>query len=1052
MDKNNIGIKIAELRKSKNLSQADLASKLCVSNKTISKWECGNGMPDIEMLYKISDIFGVTLDEMVNQTEKTTKKEEVKNDNQLSNLKAESKKSLTIIISFATIILIFCISGLCYFFIPRKPYIESSNLLEINQESSTLYCDVDNSKSVLSLNNQFKVPLTNKWKVYYDINGTKEISSKIVNLQIGDNTFYIIVENSTNTKKIYTLTIRRKPMYIVSFDTNGGDPIIDQLIMEGELADLVTPKREGYIFSSWNYDFTKPITQNTTIKASWIAKNFNINYHANDNSNNSLYQYVTYDTEVTIKDSNAFTKKGYTLSSWNTEADGTGISYETNKKFINYNISSDLNLYAQWTINQYEIHCSKNIEEGGTIVGTGRFDYDTQHTLSVNTNAGYTWLGWFGDDNTLISTSTILTITLSDSNYKCIAKWSPNNYLCRLNINGGNALPEENKTITFGQLFTLPIPTRTEASFEGWYYNEIQYTNKDGLSIKNWDILNTATLYAKWNVNKYLISLTCNTANGGTITGEGLKEYGSLVTIKANTNLGYTFAGWYEGNKLITNSESYTFIMSNYELSYIAKWEANSYTITLNENGGEKLSPNSKEVIFDNSYKLPTTTKVGYDFDGWYLGENGSDEKISDRYGNSLSVWNIAKNTVIYAKWVVKIYTISYALNDGVLVGVNPTTYTIEDLDIKINNPTRPGYNFIGWVGTDVYDKETNLVIRAGSIGNRMYGAAWEENDSFVAISNVNDFLNINDNLSGNYYLTNNIDLAGIQFDGFGNKDNYFSGIFDGKGFKILNLQSNSTVQDSQHKTYYGLFRYSNGVIKNIGLENYIFTKRYSCVGAIVGYNLGVIKNCYSNGEIADSIMSGGIVSYNEGIILNCYSKGFLKASNASMYTINVYSGGIVAKNNNGTIKNCFSSALVSAKEESQTSGAIMVGGICASDISESSGCIMNVFFTGSLEATRTSGHGLSVVVGKILNWVLSSVDLKNCYYQKDISITTSTGYLGDYYLDETGTEVNIDKLLKSNVVGFSEYIDSNYICINADAVWILTEMDYPKLYWENNV
>jgi transcriptional regulator with XRE-family HTH domain len=55
-----IGEKIAELRKAKGLSQKDLADKLSVSNKTISKWECGNGEPDINLLKKISTIFRST--------------------------------------------------------------------------------------------------------------------------------------------------------------------------------------------------------------------------------------------------------------------------------------------------------------------------------------------------------------------------------------------------------------------------------------------------------------------------------------------------------------------------------------------------------------------------------------------------------------------------------------------------------------------------------------------------------------------------------------------------------------------------------------------------------------------------------------------------------------------------------------------------------------------------------------------------------------------------------------------------------------------------------
>lgn len=1022
MDKNNIGAKIAELRKSKNLSQADLAQKLCVSNKTISKWECGNGTPDIEILSKMSKIFDVTIDEMVNSTDKKeiNTEKEIKNNEQLSNSKNISKKSLVTILSSATLILVLCISLLCYFFIPRAPMVKGSDLFEINQENCTLYCAVNNNKSILSLNNQFEVPLTNKWGLYYDLNGTREISSKIVNLQIGDNTFYLIVENSANTKKVYTLTIRRKPVYVVTFETNGGNSIVNQIVMEGELANLVTPEREGYIFNSWDYDFTQPITKNMTIKASWIAKNLKVNYYANNGSENSLIQDVTYDTEVNLKDNNSFTKTGYTLSSWNTKPDGTGISYETNKKFMKYNIPSNLDLYAQWTINQYQIKCEKNIENAGTIDGTGNFDYNTQHTLSVNTNAGYTWLGWYTKDGTIITTSTTLTITLSDNDYECVAKWSANNYFCSLDVNNGNTLAEDNKTITFGQPFNLPIPTRIEATFEGWYFNGIQYTNNQGVSIKNWDIPNTATLYAKWNVNKYLVALTTNT-NGGSVIGEGLKEYGTSVSIKANTNAGYTFEGWYEGNNLITNNEIYTFTMSNVALSYIAKWQANIYTLTFDESGGEALSPNTKDVVFDSSFKLPITTKTGYDFDGWYLGENGTGVKVTDKNGNSLNVWNVADNTTVYAKWNVTVYTISYTLSDGTIVGNNPTTYTIEDLDIIINNPTKANYEFTGWVGTDIEDKEMSLIIKAGSIGNRVYGATWKEDSTFIAISNVTEFLAINDNLSGNYYLTNDIDLSGITFYGLGSKSSPFNGIFDGKGYGILNC--NPTIKIGLIQ---GVFNYSTGLIQNMYVKdfNVNFSNEHdtsTVIGGLVGCNDGIIRNCFWSGEINVTVRNpvGGLVSFNLGEIYNCYSKG----------NVNSYGdgdvGGLIG-NNSGHIYYSYSLANVG------TSASGSAAGLSCSN----SGSIVQSFAAGDVYGGN---------VGALI--CTNSGTITTCYRLNEQIVKAS--YESDLKYNLTGQQASKDNLINIDFLGWNVYMSYNNLFIDLDAVWVTNSGDYPKLYWE---
>ena len=57
--------KLYELRKQKGFSQEELANRLNVSRQTISKWEVGDSTPDMEKLVAISDLFGISLDELV---------------------------------------------------------------------------------------------------------------------------------------------------------------------------------------------------------------------------------------------------------------------------------------------------------------------------------------------------------------------------------------------------------------------------------------------------------------------------------------------------------------------------------------------------------------------------------------------------------------------------------------------------------------------------------------------------------------------------------------------------------------------------------------------------------------------------------------------------------------------------------------------------------------------------------------------------------------------------------------------------------------------------
>lgn len=90
MDYNKIGYFISTQRKAKKLTQAKLAEKIFVSEKTISKWEKGNGIPDTNSLLKLCEIFGVSLDELLSG-EKITKED---NENKKQKLILDMAKEL----------------------------------------------------------------------------------------------------------------------------------------------------------------------------------------------------------------------------------------------------------------------------------------------------------------------------------------------------------------------------------------------------------------------------------------------------------------------------------------------------------------------------------------------------------------------------------------------------------------------------------------------------------------------------------------------------------------------------------------------------------------------------------------------------------------------------------------------------------------------------------------------------------------------------------------------------------------------------------------------
>ncbi|TDL80241.1 helix-turn-helix domain-containing protein [Peribacillus frigoritolerans] len=66
--------KLKSERKNKGWSQEELAEKLFVSRQSVSKWETGQNYPSIEIIIKLSDLFGVTIDELLRSDEELTEK------------------------------------------------------------------------------------------------------------------------------------------------------------------------------------------------------------------------------------------------------------------------------------------------------------------------------------------------------------------------------------------------------------------------------------------------------------------------------------------------------------------------------------------------------------------------------------------------------------------------------------------------------------------------------------------------------------------------------------------------------------------------------------------------------------------------------------------------------------------------------------------------------------------------------------------------------------------------------------------------------------------
>ena len=92
MDQIKIGAFIAALRKERNLTQKQLAEKLNISDKTVSKWECGKGLPEVSLMLPLCEELGITVNELLSGERLEKENYEGKAEENMLNLMIENKK------------------------------------------------------------------------------------------------------------------------------------------------------------------------------------------------------------------------------------------------------------------------------------------------------------------------------------------------------------------------------------------------------------------------------------------------------------------------------------------------------------------------------------------------------------------------------------------------------------------------------------------------------------------------------------------------------------------------------------------------------------------------------------------------------------------------------------------------------------------------------------------------------------------------------------------------------------------------------------------------
>lgn len=395
-------------------------------------------------------------------------------------------------------------------------------------------------------------------------------------------------------------------------------------------------------------------------------------------------------------------RTGYIFLGWT----GEGITEPQKTMEIPQGSTGDRTYTANWQVIEYTVTLDVS---GGDPLDPITYTVETPVILPTPTSTGYTFLGWTGEGETTPQPTVVLPKgTRGDKTYT--ANWKAITYTIALGANGGEDLAAISYTIESDPI-KLPTPERKGYEFMGWVGDDIDGAQTEVIIPTG--STEDRTYIALWRVIAYFIELRQSSGNWMQNIPYTVEEE---VKLPIPTREGYEFIGWV-GEDIINAQKEVTIPRGSTGFRlYAAHWALENYTITLDTSGGNALD-NIRYTVKSDPIKLPTPTRVGYNFVGW------TGEGITTPQTEVIIPTGSTGNRTYTANWKVIEYTITLDTNGG--PAVSPIKYTVED-SFTLPYLLRTGYEFVGWTldGSGMIPAMP-LIIYHGTTGDLRYKAEW---------------------------------------------------------------------------------------------------------------------------------------------------------------------------------------------------------------------------------------------------------------------------------------------------------------------------------------
>jgi hypothetical protein len=385
----------------------------------------------------------------------------------------------------------------------------------------------------------------------------------------------------------------------------------------------------GYRFVNW--------TENSTVISTNSSYSFNV--IANRNLVANFIQTLTvstsqipaeggltsgggtydYGSSVTVMASSA---TGYRFVNW-TE----GGSFVSSNSSYSFSVTTNRSLTANF-IQTFTVATSSSPGTGGTTSGSGIYDSGSSVTVSASSSTGYRFVNWT-EGGSFVSSSSSYTFAIS-SNRSLTA-----NFIQTYSISVSASPGAGGSTTGSGIYDTGSQITVTATAASG--YRFVSWTENGSVvsTISTYSFIASANRVLVANfIQTFVITTSANPVSGGTSSGGGTFDSGTLVTVTAAPSVGFRFVNWTEGGSSISTSSSYTFnitanrsLTANFIQTYTISTAASPVAGGSTAGGGTYDSGSQATVT--------ATSAAGYRFVNWT--EGGSSVSTSTSYSFTVS-------------------------------------------------------------------------------------------------------------------------------------------------------------------------------------------------------------------------------------------------------------------------------------------------------------------------------------------------------------------------------------------------------------------------------